>query len=97
MCDHVTWSTQYCGFFPSNLDICDHLLSYAILPPLTNLFVSFVRVIEGSGVGSAWSVVHVDVQGEWVMLWGAAMYNLVATLSVGDMVCLACMLELWSA
>ena len=28
---------------------------------------------------------HVDVQGEWVMLWVAAMYN-VAVLSMADMV-----------
>ena len=29
------------------------------------------RVVEGSGVGSAWCVVHVDVHG---ILWVAAMY-----------------------
>ena len=29
--------------------------------------------MEGSGVGSAGCVVHVDVHGEWVMLWVAAM------------------------
>ena len=30
-------------------------------------------VVEGSGVGSAVCVVHVDVHGECVMLWVAAM------------------------
>jgi len=34
--------------------------------------------------------VHIDVHGEWVMLWVAAMYNVLATLSMADMVCLAC-------
>ena len=29
--------------------------------------------MEGSGVGSAGCVVHVDVHGEWVMLWVVAM------------------------
>ena len=29
--------------------------------------------MEGSGEGSAGCVVHVDVHGEWVMLWVAAM------------------------
>ena len=40
--------------------------------------------------------VHVDVHGEWVMLWVAAMYNVLAVLSMADMVCLACMQKLWS-
>ena len=31
------------------------------------------------------------------MLWVAAMYNVVAILSMGDMVCPACMQKLWSA
>ena len=48
-------------------------------------------------MGSAGSVVHVDVHGEWFMLWVAAMYNLIAILSMADMVCLACMQKLWSA
>ena len=36
------------------------------------MFVSYVHreVVEGSGVGSAWCVVHVDVRGE-VLLWEA--------------------------
>ena len=34
---------------------------------------------------------HDDVHGEWVMLWAAAMYNVLAILGMGDMVCLACM------
>ena len=41
--------------------------------------------------------VHVDVHGEWVMLWMAAMYNVLAILSMADMVCLACMQKLWSS
>ena len=40
--------------------------------------------------------VHVDVHGEWVMLWVAAMYNVLAILSMADMVCLACMQKLES-
>ena len=52
--------------------------------------------MEGSVVGSAGCVVHVDVHGEWVMLWVAAMYNVLAILSMADMVCLACMQKLWS-
>ena len=35
--------------------------------------------------------VHVDVHWEWVMLWVAAMYNVLAVRSMADMVCLACM------
>ena len=31
------------------------------------------RVVEGSGVGSAGCIVHVDMHGEWVVLWVAAM------------------------
>ena len=38
--------------------------------------------------------VHVDVHGEWVVLWVAAMYT--AILNMVDMVCLACMKKLWS-
>ena len=37
------------------------------------------------------------MHGEWVMLWVAAMYNVVAILSMADMICLACMEKLWSA
>ena len=40
--------------------------------------------------------VHVDVDGEWVMLWVAAMYNVLAVLSMIDVVCLACMQKLLS-
>ena len=47
------------------------------LVPFANyaLFVSCVhrRVVEGSGEGSAGCVVHVDVHGECVTLWVAAM------------------------
>ena len=39
--------------------------------------------------------VHVDVHaGEWVMLWVAAMCNVLAILSMADTVCLACMQKL---
>ena len=52
------------------------------------MFVSYVHreVVEGSGVGSAWCVVHVDVRGE-VLLWEAATSLL---LSMADVVCLVC-------
>ena len=40
--------------------------------------------------------VHVDVHGEWVVLWVAPMYNVLAILNMVDMVCLACMKKLWS-
>jgi len=46
------------------------------------------RVVEGSVVGSAGYVVHVDVHGEWVMLWVAAMYNVLAILSMAGLFCL---------
>ena len=50
--------------------------SCGVLLPLTQyaLFVSCVHrgVVEGGGEGSAGCVVHVDVQGEWVMLWVTA-------------------------
>ena len=54
--------------------------------------------MEGSVVGSVGCVAHVDVHREWVMLWLAAMHNVVATciLSMGFMVYLACMQKLWS-
>ena len=47
-----------------------------------------------SGAGC---VAHVDVHGERVMLWVAAMYNVVAILSMAGVVCLACMQKLCSA
>ena len=42
--------------------------------------------------------VYVDMHGQWVtgMLWVAAMYKVLAVLSMEDMVCLACMQKLWS-
>ena len=40
--------------------------------------------------------VHVDMHGEWVMLWVAAMYNVLVILSMTDVVCFACMQKLWS-
>ena len=52
------------------------------------------RVVKGSVVGSAGSAV--DVHGEWVMLWVASMYNVLAILSMTDVVCLACMQKLLS-
>ena len=44
------------------------------------------KVVEGSGVGSAGCVGHVDVHGECVVLWVAAMQLL---MSMAD-ICLAC-------
>ena len=38
--------------------------------------------------------VHVGVHGEWVMLWVGAMYNVLAILSMEDVVSLACMHKL---
>ena len=38
--------------------------------------------------------VHVDVHEDWVMLWVAAMYNVLAILSMADTVCLACIQKL---
>ena len=35
------------------------------------------------------------MHGEWVMLSVAAKYNLLAILSMADMVCFACMHKLW--
>ena len=52
--------------------------------------------MEGSVVGSTGSVVHADVHGEWAMMWVAAMYNLVAILSMADMLCPVCVQKLWS-
>ena len=40
--------------------------------------------------------VHVDVHGDWIMLWVAAMYNVLAVLSMTDVVFLACMQRLLS-
>ena len=55
--------------------------------------------------------VHVDVHEEWVMLWVAAMYNVLAILRMADMyaetlksvqqcwvcmVCMVCMVYIWS-
>ena len=53
--------------------------------------------MEGSVVDCAGCVVHVDVHGEWVMLWVAAMYNVVVILSMAGMVCLAHIQKLCSA
>ena len=59
------------------------------------MFVSCVqrRVVKGSVVGSAGFVVHVDVHGEEVTLWEAAM----SILSMPDIVCLVYMQKLSSA
>ena len=89
---------------PTKLDLewpktlSHHPTSSAYLLSLTQIcfvFVSCVqrRVVEGSQLGSGGCVVHVDVHGEWVMLWVA-----VATLSMADRVCLpVTMQKLWSA
>ena len=70
--------------------------SCAILPPLTQIcFVCLLVVCRGVWKRVVLGV-HVDVHGEWVMLLVAAMYNVLAVLSMADMVCLACMQKLWS-
>ena len=73
--------------------------SCAILLLLTQIcFVCLLVVCRGLWKAVWWVVlgVHVDVHGEWVILWVAAMYNVLAVLSMVDMVCLACMQKLWS-
>ena len=73
--------------------------SCAIWPPLTPIcFACFLVVCRGLWKAVWWVVlrVHVDVDGEWVMLWVAAMYNVLAVLSMIDVVCLACMQKLLS-
>ena len=73
--------------------------SCAILPPLTQILFAFVVVCRGGLWKAVWWVVlgvHVDVHGEWVMLWMATMYNVLAILSMAGMVCLACKQKLWS-
>ena len=57
------WEWHYNTFTPSL-----HLV------PFCQLCVCCVhrRVMDGNGVGSAGCVVHVDVYGEWVVLWVAA-------------------------
>ena len=71
---------------PTKLDRNDTTSHFTVT--YTHVFVSCVqrRVVEGSVMGST---MHVDVHGEGVMLWVAAMYIAVATLSMADMVCLA--------
>ena len=44
-------------------------------------------------MGSAGSVVHVDVHGEWFMLWVAAMYNVLATATEHGRCGLSCLLQ----
>ena len=59
--------------------------SCAILPPLTQIcFVCLLVVCRGLWKAVWWVVlgVHVDVHGVWVMLWVAAMYNVLAILSM---------------
>ena len=72
--------------------ICHHLHKYALC------LLAVCRVVESSVVCSgAGCVAHVDVHGERVMLWVAAMYNVVVILSMAGVVCLACMQKLCSA
>ena len=69
----------------------------AILPPLTQIcFAFFLVVCRGLWKAVWWVVlgVHVGVHGEWVMLWVGAMYNVLAILSMADVVSLACMHKL---
>jgi len=72
--------------------------SCAILPPLTQIcLVCLLVVCRGLWKAVWWGVlgVYVDMHGEWVMLWVVAMYNVLAVLSMADMVCRA-MQKLWS-
>ena len=77
-----------------------HLVPF--LPPLTQrCFVCLLVVCRGLWKAVCWVVlgVHVDVHGEWVMLWVVAMYNVLAVLYWAwqiRMVSLACMQKLWS-
>ena len=71
--------------------------SCAILPLLTQIHVRFVCLLVACrGLWKTVWWVHVDVHGEWVMLWVAAMYNVLAILSMTGIVCLACMQKLWN-
>ena len=73
--------------------------SCVILPLVTQIcFVCLLVMCRGLWKAVWWVVlgVHVDVHWEWVILWVAAMYNVLAILSMADMVCLACMQKLWS-
>ena len=74
--------------------------SCAILLLLTQIyFACLLAVCRGLWEAVWWVVlgVHVDVHGEWDTLWVTAMYNVLAILTMADMVCLACMQKLWSA
>ena len=89
--------------------------SCAILPLPTQIcFVCLLVVCRRLWKVVWWVVlgVHVDVHGECVMLWMAAMYNVLAILSIADMVCryvcrncgvheqcwvcMVCMVRIWS-
>ena len=63
--------------------------TFAILPRF--MFVSDVRrgAVEGSGVGSAGCGMHVDVHA-WRVCFVLGGCNVVAILSMTDMVCLEC-------
>ena len=74
--------------------------SCAIMSLLTQIcFACLLAVCRGLWEAVWWVVlgVHVDVHGEWVTLWVTAMYNVLAILTMADMVSLACMQKLWSA
>ena len=71
--------------------------SCAFLLPLTQIcLVCLLVVCRGLWKAVWWVVlgVHVDVHEDWVMLWVAAMYNVLVILSMADAVCLACMQKL---
>ena len=53
------------------------------------------RVVEGSGVVSGGCVVHFDLHA-WRVSYVVGCYNVVAILSMADMVCLYCMQNLCS-
>ena len=73
------------------------MLDFEIPSSLTQICFVLVSCVQRRWkavhvVDSAGCVVHVDVHGERVMLWVAAM----SILSMADMVCLACMQKLRS-
>ena len=64
--------------------------SCAILPTMPCVCCVHRRVVEDSGQGSAGCVVHVDVHGERVMLWVAA----IVVITEHGRYSLSCMEEL---
>ena len=83
------WKWHHNTYTPHLVPFCHHLHKYALCLLVVCRGGLWKAVYV---VGSVGHVVHVDVHGEWVMLWVAAM----SILSMADMVCLACMQKLRS-